>query len=141
MNIISNAIDALETEREGQLNPEPKIWIHTDILDNHDVVIQIRDNGSGMTPSVVERLFEPFFTTKPVGKGTGLGLSISHQIIVEKHGGTITCNSEVGVGTEFAIALPIQQQSQGNWGLGTEEAERVNNEQENFSFKVLSYEY
>ncbi len=111
MNIISNAIDALETEREGQLNPEPMIWIHTDILDNHDVVIQIRDNGSGMTPSVVERLFEPFFTTKPVGKGTGLGLSISHQIIVEKHRGILNCHSEGGQGTEFWIQIPLKQNS------------------------------
>ncbi|HBY78430.1 MAG TPA: PAS domain-containing protein, partial [Cyanobacteria bacterium UBA11148] len=111
MNIISNAIDALEMEREGQLNPEPMIWIHTDILDNHDVVIRIRDNGSGMTPSVVERLFEPFFTTKPVGKGTGLGLSISHQIIVEKHGGILNCHSEGGQGTEFWIQIPLKQNS------------------------------
>ncbi|HEY9297748.1 MAG TPA: ATP-binding protein, partial [Phormidium sp.] len=56
-------------------------------------------------------LFNPFFTTKPVGKGTGLGLSISYQIVVEKHGGQLHCLSEPGQGTEFAIAIPIQQHS------------------------------
>ncbi|MEO1445570.1 MAG: ATP-binding protein, partial [Cyanobacteria bacterium J06635_11] len=53
------------------------------------------------------KLFEPFFTTKPVGQGTGLGLSISYQIIVEKHGGKLTCDSTLGTGTQFKIELPV----------------------------------
>jgi hypothetical protein len=72
------------------------------------VVIRISDNGSGIPEEVKQRIFDPFFTTKPVGVGTGLGLSIAHSIIVEKHGGQLTCISTPGQGTEFAIELPIQ---------------------------------
>ena len=133
MNIISNAIDALESwtveeirvswheegsqdgETENQVNPSPDqpvplsptIWIHTEVVDGNQAVIRIRDNGAGMTQSVVSHLFEPFFTTKPVGKGTGLGLSISYQIVVEKHGGSLKCISEPGQGAEFWIKIPI----------------------------------
>ncbi|MBE9126796.1 MULTISPECIES: PAS domain S-box protein [unclassified Coleofasciculus] len=110
MNIISNAIDAL-TDTEGEPNPNPTIWIRTEVLENNQVAIRIRDNGPGMTQSVVERLFDPFFTTKPIGKGTGLGLSISHQIIVEKHGGSLECISEPGRGTEFWIQIASGQSS------------------------------
>ena len=63
----------------------------------------------GIPPEKQTKLFDPFFTTKEVGKGTGLGLSISYQIVVEKHGGNITCQSIPGQGTEFAIAIPITQ--------------------------------
>lgn len=112
MNIISNAIDSLENHNK----PTKSITVSTSVCRENlaqdpalatSVVIRIRDNGIGMTPSIIERLFEPFFTTKPVGKGTGLGLSISHQIIVEKHGGIIQCSSEPGQGTEFWIQIPI----------------------------------
>ena len=75
------------------------------------IVIQIADNGPGMTESVKSRLFDPFFTTKPVGQGSGLGLSISYQIIVEHHHGILTCTSVPGKGTEFWIEIPIQQSS------------------------------
>ncbi len=73
------------------------------------VVIQICDNGPGMTEAVKSRLFDPFFTTKPVGQGSGLGLSISYQIIVEHHQGILTCTSAPGKGTEFWIEIPIVQ--------------------------------
>jgi signal transduction histidine kinase len=125
MNIIGNAIDALESgvlREEGShskgelapsaahlITPSPIIWIRTEVLGGEQVLIRIRDNGSGMKQSVVRRLFDPFFTTKPVGKGTGLGLSISHQIVVEKHGGILKCLSELGQGTEFWIQIPITQ--------------------------------
>lgn len=123
MNIISNAIDALEEVRgeEEEVRREPlynisshpscfaqKIWIRTEVLENNQIVIRIRDNGPGMPKNVLNRLFDPFFTTKPLGKGTGLGLSISHQIIVEKHGGVLQCISEPGKGTEFWISIPIK---------------------------------
>jgi PAS domain S-box-containing protein len=121
MNIISNAIDALESKREEDSGTEEEctqspdhlvtrsrtIWISTEILDGTQAVIRIRDNGPGMPPSVVRRLFDPFFTTKPVGKGTGLGLSISYQIVVEKHGGILQCFSEQRQGSEFWIQIPI----------------------------------
>lgn len=111
MNILSNAIDALQ-EYEGQqtieeIKPNPStIWIHTKVKEKNWIVISISDNGPGMTPEVCSKLFDPFFTTKPVGKGTGLGLSISYQIVVEKHGGKLWCDSEPGKGTKFVIEIP-----------------------------------
>ncbi len=101
MNILSNAIDAFP---KGLVNP--KIWIKTELISDR-VVIAIADNGTGIEPEVQKRLFDPFFTTKPVGQGTGLGLAISYQIIVEKHGGTLQCFSELGEGTEFRIEIPL----------------------------------
>jgi signal transduction histidine kinase len=70
-----------------------------------------------MSENVKSKLFDPFFTTKPVGKGTGLGLSISYQIIVEKHKGSIQCNSELGQGTEFIIEIPSHQKVVSPLGL------------------------
>ncbi|HBB32963.1 MAG TPA: signal transduction histidine kinase regulating C4-dicarboxylate transporter [Cyanobacteria bacterium UBA8803] len=133
MNLLSNAIDALEESRTQNLQlaignskystPSPTIVIHTWLEEVYSLkntiessslktyaVIGIRDNGSGMSEAVRQRLFDPFFTTKPVGKGTGLGLSISYQIVVEKHGGQIECFSAPGQGTEFQIKIPIHQQ-------------------------------
>ena len=136
MNIIANAIDALEEYSYQNLairtienlqpsfvqgyqqppifstEPPISIKIRTEVLANDDnprVVIRIRDNGPGIPPEVKPKLFDPFFTTKPVGKGAGLGLSISYQIVVEKHGGVLKCFSEVGEGTEFWIEIPINQ--------------------------------
>ncbi|MBD2043481.1 PAS domain S-box protein [Microcoleus sp. FACHB-672] len=109
MNLLANAIDALETV------PLPRtITIRTYAVPSasgggNRAVICIADNGSGMSKETQERLFDPFFTTKPIGKGTGLGLSISYQIVVEKHGGTLTCSSQPGKGTEFSIEIPIHQ--------------------------------
>ncbi|KYC41149.1 serine/threonine protein kinase [Scytonema hofmannii PCC 7110] len=123
MNILGNAIDALEiatgkSELENRkintpiANPKsliPKICIRTFIAENHTVKILIADNGSGMTQEVMQKIFDPFFTTKRIGSGTGLGLSISYQIVVEKHKGSLTCNSMLGQGTEFIIKIPIRQ--------------------------------
>jgi light-regulated signal transduction histidine kinase (bacteriophytochrome) len=114
MNILCNAIDTLETSKTYTLeNPKPgKITISTAVgvmNDNIDsAVIRISDNGSGMPANIRDRIFDPFFTTKPVGKGTGLGLSISYQIVVEKHGGILKCNSQPDIGTEFWIEIPIK---------------------------------
>ncbi|MBE9227363.1 histidine kinase [Phormidium sp. LEGE 05292] len=115
MNILVNAIDALEEQNVNrsfadiQAHPN-QITIRTNVLETAGfVVISIQDNGSGISPAVQPKLFDYQFTTKPIGKGTGLGLSISRQIVVEKHGGTLTCKSELGKGTEFAIAIPIHQ--------------------------------
>lgn len=114
MNVLANAMDALENQ------PNPHIiTITTAVVEPPEgmkpsqVSISIKDNGPGMSEDVQKRLFDPFFTTKPVGKGTGLGMSISYKIIVEKHGGTIECNSELGQGTEFVIKIPIYQSKVG----------------------------
>jgi two-component system NtrC family sensor kinase len=113
MNILSNAIDALEN------SPPPRIiTIRTAMGDGEQeidsltenakfVVICISDNGPGMTETIINRSFDPFFTTKPVGKGTGLGLSISHHIVVEKHRGILKCCSQPGQGAEFWIQIPL----------------------------------
>ena len=124
MNIISNAIDALDEEisngqwaKGNSRNKErsatniqltvPAIRIRTEVVGTDFVAIRIADNGRGIPNEIRSQLFDPFFTTKPVGKGTGLGLSISHHLIVEKHGGRLDCISEIGGGTEFAIEIPI----------------------------------
>ncbi|MCT7951857.1 PAS domain S-box protein [Ancylothrix sp. C2] len=116
MNIVSNAIDALEEKIKLSSNFLPTLQITTEVklpLNSENpstppsAVIHIADNGGGMSDELKERIFNPFFTTKPVGAGTGLGLSISYQIIVEKHHGVLTCNSVLGKGTEFIIEIPI----------------------------------
>ncbi|BAY14530.1 response regulator receiver sensor signal transduction histidine kinase [Anabaenopsis circularis NIES-21] len=109
MNLLANAIDALdEAITQGKMCDRiPQIHITTDVNSQQMVVIQIADNGIGIPERLKQRLFEPLFTTKPVGKGTGLGLSIAHQIVVEKHNGTMEVHSQPGIGTEFAIAIPI----------------------------------
>lgn len=86
-----------------------KIHVFTEITDSNTAIIRIADNGSGMTKAVQQKIFDPFFTTKPIGSGTGLGLSISYQIIVDKHKGSLTCDSKLGKGTEFVIEIPMQQ--------------------------------
>ncbi|MDJ1167975.1 PAS domain S-box protein [Roseofilum sp. BLCC_M154] len=111
MNILTNAIDALE-EKESSLQSEEHssstIWIETRAV-GENVVIRIIDNGLGMSEETQRRLFDPFYTTKPVGKGTGLGLSVSYQIITEKHGGSLSCFSVPGK-TTFRIEIPIEHQ-------------------------------
>ena len=106
MNILANAIDALESHKSL---PTPQIQIHTNLLDNKRVEIRISDNGSGIPLQIQSKLFDPFFTTKDVGKGTELGLSISYQIVVNKHGGNLSCQSTPGEGTEFIIEIPVTQ--------------------------------
>ncbi|KAM3100051.1 PAS domain S-box protein [Phormidesmis sp. 146-35] len=110
MNILSNAIDALEERFERSKFDQYEIAKPTiRIVTQHtreNTIIHIIDNGSGMPEEVMSRLFDPFFTTKPVGKGTGLGLSISYQIVVEKHQGQLRCQSTLGEGTEFTIVIP-----------------------------------
>ncbi|WP_445246732.1 PAS domain S-box protein [Microcoleus sp. OTE_8_concoct_300] len=112
MNILSNAIDALEDAKSKQTGLEmpespSQIMICTEVVGKF-VEIKIADNGPGITEEVKQRIFDTFFTTKPIGKGTGMGLSISYQIIVERHKGELSCNSELGKGTEFTIRLPLQ---------------------------------
>ncbi|MEG4996136.1 PAS domain S-box protein [Microcoleus sp. B4-D4] len=121
MNILANAIDALEnynnqrSAKDIQKNPS-RITIRTKLVrketgpgHSQNVVIQIQDNGPGITETVIKQVFNPFFSTKPTGKGTGLGLSISYQIVVDKHGGSIQCFSQPYEGAEFRIEIPVLQ--------------------------------
>lgn len=131
MNILNNAIDALENcdNKPAWMDSKPLatdvqptqrlIKISTEVVDNstlskaesspnrQSAVIRIADNGPGIPSEVRQRIFDPFFTTKAVGDGTGLGLSISYQIIVEKHGGNLQCISQPGFGTEFVVEIPL----------------------------------
>ena len=125
MNILANAIDALnDAATHGHWQAEegsgkqftynghrsgPVIHIQTELIGTDWVKIRIADNGPGMTLDIQQRLFDPFFTRKPVGKGTGLGLSISYQIVVERHGGRLSCASAPGQGAEFVIEIPVTQ--------------------------------
>ncbi|WP_322681057.1 MULTISPECIES: response regulator [unclassified Nostoc] len=113
MNLLANAIDALEESNIGrtyieiEANPN-QVLIQTSLTeDKNHILIRIKDNGLGMSDDVQKKIFDHLFTTKSVGKGTGLGLSIARQIVVEKHGGTLEVNSTLGQGSEFIIKLPI----------------------------------
>lgn len=112
MNVLANAIDALEDSNQSrtfaEIEANPNCIIIKTELDNQIVSITIADNGIGMMEDVKQRVFDHLFTTKTVGKGTGLGLAIAHQIVVEKHNGTIEVNSVLGRGTEFVITLPVR---------------------------------
>jgi signal transduction histidine kinase len=129
MNILSNAIDAIEDGIEqlelnaqtrskqrdvatcsiSEMPSDHRIRIRTETLNGDRIVVRIADNGPGMPEMVKRRIFDPFYTTKPVGKGTGMGMSISYQIVTEKHGGSLKCFSAPGQGAEFVIEIPIQQ--------------------------------
>ncbi|XGV94558.1 MAG: PAS domain S-box protein [Leptolyngbya sp. BL-A-14] len=114
MNILSNAIDALDEQNQvrspAEVNEQPSvITIQTRVVGSDRVLIQIADNGPGIPEAVQKRLFDPFFTTKAVGKGTGMGMSISHQVITERHKGRLTCHSIPGQGATFVIEIPMRQ--------------------------------
>ena len=115
MNILSNAIDAIE-ERSQRLAPDrdPEIYYMaiatrcwTDEQGNEQAEIAITDRGQGMEGDRQGKIFDPFFTTKSADKGTGLGMSISHRIITQQHQGSLTCESQWGKGTTFRIQIPV----------------------------------
>lgn len=99
LNIINNAADAIEGK--GQIRITTK-------QDDQYAIVEIEDSGEGMPEEVRSKIFEPFYTTKAVGKGTGLGLSIVYGI-VDKHGGQIDVESELGKGTKFSIRIPREE--------------------------------
>ena len=102
MQLLNNAIDSVSAQCMGE---QGEIKIKTQLLSNNRISIKISDNGLGIPQEIQSKLFDPFFTTKPVGKGTGLGLFISHQIVVNKHGGNLYCNSQIGQGAEFVVEI------------------------------------
>jgi PAS domain S-box-containing protein len=107
LNLVTNAAHAIGdavagTEQRGRITLTTR-------RDGDHVVIAIADTGTGIPPAVRGRIFEPFFTTKDVGKGTGQGLSHARAVIVEKHHGSLTFDTEVGVGTTFYIRIPIAE--------------------------------
>ncbi len=95
---------------------QPTVTISTQKIDNQ-ILIKVKDNGSGIPDSIREKIFQPFFTTKPTGQGTGLGLSLAYDIVTKGHGGTLELVSvdegnpdsiRKGGGTEFIITLPFK---------------------------------
>ncbi|MEG4859064.1 AAA family ATPase [Microcoleus sp. K1-B6] len=113
MNLLANAIECFDESNQGRTYAEIEALPNTIAIitqvseDSNSVVIKIKDNGQGMSSEIKSKIFNHLFTTKGVGKGTGLGLSISRQIVEETHGGKLTCESVLGEGSEFAIALPL----------------------------------
>lgn len=103
LNLLVNAAHAIESKGSSR----GLITMRASII-NECAHFEIEDSGSGMNPEILSKIFDPFFTTKPVGKGTGLGLSIAHGIVVEKHGGKIFAESELGKGTTFTIEIPLR---------------------------------
>jgi signal transduction histidine kinase len=116
MNILGNALDAIEDENTSQAEQghppiQGKVIITTALTSDRQIQIRIRDNGPGIPDHVQQRLFDPFFTTKSAGRGTGLGLSISYRIISDRHRGSLVCQSDPGQGTEFIVTIPLVQKS------------------------------
>ena len=103
LNLLRNAKQALANSTVEN----PTIWIKTYAQHNR-LVIEVQDNGPGMTDTIRQHIFEPFFTTKELGSGTGLGLSVSYFIITERHQGTIDVKTAPGKGSNFIIQLPLQ---------------------------------
>jgi signal transduction histidine kinase len=105
LNLIVNAAHAIQDS--GKDTIEGRITVSTSIADDC-VSICIADNGCGIKPEARDKIFDPFFTTKEVGRGTGQGLAIARSIVVDKHGGQIDIDTEVGVGTRFTVKLPVK---------------------------------
>ncbi|MCB0197086.1 MAG: PAS domain S-box protein [Anaerolineae bacterium] len=106
LNMVVNAAHAIKDVVGDKPVEKGKIRVSTGRSEGW-AEIRIRDTGTGIAPDVKPRIFDPFFTTKDVGQGTGQGLAISYAVIVEKHGGTISVESEVGQGTTFVVRLPL----------------------------------
>ncbi|MGC9504956.1 sensor histidine kinase, partial [Baaleninema sp.] len=111
LNILNNAIYFLHEYSKRQIIDDPKIKIKTSLIaEKSEIRISIANNGPSISEEVKPKVFDPFFTTKPVGKGTGMGLSICYQIIVERHGGHLSCVVPPEGGTAFIIELPLEQE-------------------------------
>jgi len=118
MNLMSNALDALDEEQAARQKPEtldhpaapnwtPTLTLSLARQGSDAVRVTVADNGCGIPEDDLPRIFEAFYTSKPVGVGTGLGLSITREIVEEKHHGTIECRSQPGKGTAFIVTLAI----------------------------------
>ena len=101
LNLINNAFYAIK----GVANPT--VALSTEISDNQ-IIIKLKDNGTGIPAAILPKIFQPFFTTKPTGEGTGLGLSLAYDIVTKGHGGTMEVETQEGEGTTFIVKLPIQ---------------------------------
>jgi PAS domain S-box-containing protein len=108
LNLISNGFYAARKRQADEGTAfEPRLKVTTRDLSDA-VEIRVRDNGTGISPDIKDKLFQPFFTTKPTGEGTGLGLSITYDVVTKQHGGTITVESDMGEYTELTVTIPRQ---------------------------------
>ena len=142
MNLIANAIDALIEESEkrsatGAL-PKPGTITITTQEGAETVRVLVADNGPGMSEAVSAHVFDHLFTTKPVGVGTGLGLAISHDIVVDKHGGNLSVESQEGKGTVFVIELPIGSEEEPEEEPEEEDTEAEDLTEENVTGESLA---
>ena len=109
LNLINNAFWAVnERNKKGETGYAPKVTVTTQLTANSQLLIAIKDNGTGMSETTKAKIFQPFFTTKPTGQGTGLGLSLAYDIVAKGHGGTIEVETKEGEGSTFILKLPIQ---------------------------------
>jgi len=107
LNLIVNAAHAIaDAQRKGKPAPGHIAVITRRV--GKDVEIDVSDDGCGIPEEIRERIYDPFFTTKEVGRGSGQGLAIARSVVVDKHGGCLSCSSQVGQGTTFTIRLPIE---------------------------------
>ncbi len=116
LNLIVNAAHAIGDTLGDDATKKGTITVGTR-RDGEWVEIFIRDTGTGIPEDVRSRIFDPFFTTKGVGKGTGQGLAIARSVVVNKHDGTIACETELGQGTTFLVRLPLEEK-QPTQGVG-----------------------
>ena len=107
LNIMNNACYAVRQRSQQETDYQPTIEVEVSASDMLRIVI--KDNGTGMSDEVKQRLFDNFFTTKPVGQGTGLGMGITRDIIENKHGGKLSFDSKLGQGTSFTFEIPIKK--------------------------------
>jgi two-component system, NtrC family, sensor kinase len=117
LNLITNAFYAVNersliAKDSGDTSYEPTVWLRTKKTGNQ-ILISIKDNGSGISQKMLDKIFQPFFTTKPTGEGTGLGLSLSYDI-VKVHGGELKVETKEGEGSEFIILLPVEVSTKAN---------------------------
>ena len=111
LNMIVNAAHAIAEQNEADKSKKGTIHVRTP----HDgglAKISISDTGAGIPEDIRHKIFDLFFTTKEPGKGTGQGLAISHSVIVKKHNGTLTLESQEGKGTTFHIGLPLESETE-----------------------------
>jgi len=107
LNLITNAFYAvMEKKKLYQNGYEPTVTVSTKKIDNK-IIVEVKDNGTGIPQKAIDKIFQPFFTTKPTGQGTGLGLSLSYDIVTKGHGGEIKVETKEGESTAFSVILPV----------------------------------
>ena len=107
LNLITNAFYAvMEKKKLHPAGYEPTVTVSTKKIDNK-IIVEVKDNGTGIPQKAIDKIFQPFFTTKPTGQGTGLGLSLSYDIVTKGHAGEIKVETKEGESTGFSVILPV----------------------------------